>query len=176
MAAWAGLALLAVLMSYLTPSPAQLSSRAFFAIALSLPVLAMARLGHFGSGRWSFPTVPGQIYLIWNVGLLPSLAGAADRSQGVYAYEGAAKWVGASAYLVWFLAFAIGAGRARSQAADAQTEQLRLPQWTRSDAFSLGVLALVWLGCGAIAASLNALSSWTQISITDLQGSWQGAA
>ncbi|HEU4952331.1 MAG TPA: hypothetical protein VFT46_10265, partial [Holophagaceae bacterium] len=163
-------------MSYLTPSPALLPNRVFFAVALSLPILAIARLGHFGAGQWSFPTVPGQIYLIWNLGLLPSLAAAASHSRGVYPYESAAKWVGASGFLIWFLAFSIGAGRARRNHDRSGVGMDRLQTWSRSDALGLVVLTAVWLGCGVVAARLNALSSWTQINIADLQGSAQGAA
>lgn len=173
---WGGLSATALLLSYLADSPASLINRAFFAVALSLPILAMASRGHFGSGCWSFPTIPAQVYLIWNLGLLPSLAGAAFEAQGQYHYGSSAKWVGASAFLIWFLAFAVGSGGARPLTDRTSPSRPKKGRWDRFDLGSLMILIAIWLGCGVVAAKLNALSSWTQINISDLQGSPGGAA
>jgi hypothetical protein len=171
---WCSLGLSGASLSYLSGADASLFERCFFPLALSSPSLWLASRGHFGVNKWTFPSVPAQVYLVWNLGLLPSMAAAASHSLGQYHYQSEAKWVGASAFVVWFLGFALGAGKFQ------QTEQLisssssTLPKWGKFEAISLTLILIAWVAAGAAAMDANALSSWTTATMTDFQGTGAG--
>lgn len=172
---WAGLGLAGVFLSYSAGQHTGLIERCFFALALASPSLVLAFNGHFGVGEWQIPSVPAQVYMIWTLGLLPSMAAATGHALGQYHYQSEAKWVGSSAFLVWFLGFCLGAGRKRTDGFDLPSQSAYAPRWGTFDAIAAMLVLIAWASAGVVAMKASALSSWTNTAMTDLLGTGEGA-
>ncbi len=173
---WGGIGILCLGFSELAISDCPAWERAVFAMLLTTPALFLARLGHFGKGGWRFPTVVAQVYLVWTFGLLPSLAAAHPPETGIYLYKPLAKLVGGLAFLIWFSAFALGAGAVSDQ--DSVGHESGLKGASPHETFSRWAFLLsflFWLIPYGGAANQGMLSSWGQmVKMEEVAGTTQG--
>src|ERR1035438_4684993 len=165
--------ILVIVLSYLSTGDAPLLERSLFSVCLSTPVYFLASRGHFGQGRWRFPSIPGLTYLVWNAGLAPSLVPASSPEIGVLFYGAEAKWTGALGFLVWFMAFAVGAAKISVRERPASMD-LPAGGWRNFDAAMLLALIILWVGLGVITAKAGAISTWSPSVMQDIQGTGEG--
>jgi hypothetical protein len=136
-------------------------------------MLVLAARGHLGQGRWQFPSIQGLTYLVWTAGLMPSLVGASPPEVGEFFYGAEAKWIGALGFLVWFMAFLIGAGQKSPQQRGFSTDNPREP-WGTFDASALVLFLCLWIGLGAVTARAGAISAWSPSVMQQIQGTPEG--
>jgi len=141
-------------------------------LVLTTPTLLILRQGHFGFERWGVPTPTGWVYLVWNMGLMPSLIAAEPPEASFYVYSWSAIWFGRVMMLAWFLVFAVAVGPAR--------RSRTITLITKPDAFTDVAFAVIWTIFALVILAVpepQMLSSWgVGDSMSAISGQKESAA
>lgn len=144
-----------------------------FAVAFALPFSIVVRAGHLGRSSWRVPTPGAFVFIVWQLGLAPSMVSLNAESYRTAFFSSEAVVVGRIVFFAWFLAYALALGRAPAPCAvrDATCTADR-----QGNAIGFTVLLGLWAAVGAYAIQYNMLSTWGSIPNSLAAGSVEASA
>jgi hypothetical protein len=124
----------------------------------SLPFALIVSKGHLGASRWQLPSPGAFVYLIWHLGLGPSLVVVNPASERLTFFTEDAVTIARVVYCAWFAAYALALGGAKAaKVVDEPIVQLEDP---RRASVGFWVVACLCVATTLVAARYDMLSAW----------------
>lgn len=128
------------------------------AVVFAIPFSIVVRAGHLGRSNWRVPTPGAFVFVIWQLGLAPSMVSVNAESLRVAFFSSEAVSVGRTVFFAWFLAYALALGRAPLSSADR--DATGTAERPRGIAIGFIVLLGLWALVGMYAIRYNLVSAW----------------